>query len=446
MKASNPRPRARPSRPATLLAAAAVAFALAFAVFAAYRIGTGPVTLRLGLFAGSAWRVPNPDTYALYDEIIRRFEKNHPRVRVAYKSGILRDDYSEWLASGILREREPDLFFVLPEDFHLLADIGILHRLDSFLSRSDPLRSAVFFDSAMKAGRQNDIQYAVPVESDPTLLFVNTTLLEREGIPFPSPEWTWDEFYDICARVTRDSDGDGRLDQYGVRGFDWLTALYTNRAPLFDKSAHAGLFDSREVFQSFEFLSRIADLSGDQKIPDFETGNVAFNVSNYSWYRAYGYYPYSILKSGKYKWKATVLPRGPNGKNAADLKTLFLGISSRSPHKREALEFLEFLLTDEGVQTMFMDKSKGIPARKDYMARDVVRNILIKDITLAGNEISPDTLFRSIDDAMIVLNFRRYSEAVSFIGKEIVRLPGGTDQLRQFLSQLNINVGKFLSQ
>lgn len=422
------------------------AIALIVALFSACRIGSPPVTLSFGVFAGSAWRVPNPDTYDLYDEIIRRFEEEHPAVRVTYKSGILRDDYSEWLASGILREKEPDLFFVLPEDFHLLADIGILYPLDSFLSHNGPIRSGVFFDSAMKAGMQNDIQFAVPVESDPTLMFVNTTLLEKEGIPFPSHDWTWNELYDICERVTRDTDGDGQIDQFGIKGFDWLTVLYTNRAPLFDFSGRSGLFNSQEVFQSFEFLSKIAALSGDLKIPDFETGNVAFNVSSYSWYRAYGYYPYSILKSGKYKWKATVLPRGPNGKNAADLKTLFLGISSRSSHRKEALEFMEFILTDEGVQTMFMDKSKGIPARKDYMARDVVRNIMLKDITLVGNEISSDTLFRSIDDAMIIPNFRRYSETVSYISKEIVHIPGGADQLRQFLSQLNINVGKFLSQ
>jgi hypothetical protein len=80
------------------------------------------------------------------------------------------------------------------------------------------------------------------------------------------------------------------------------------------------------------------------------------------------------------------------------------------------------------------------------MDRDVVRNILLKDITLVGNEISTDTLVRSINDAMIIPNFRRYSSAVSFIDKEIVHIPGGTDQLKQFLSQLNINVGKFLSQ
>jgi multiple sugar transport system substrate-binding protein len=404
------------------------------------------VTLDFGSFAGSAWRIPNPDTYILYDEIIRLFEEKHPDIRVVYKSGILRDDYSEWLSSAILKESEPDCFFILPEDFHLLADIGLLFPLDSFLSRSKEIQNAYFFESAMLAGRQNNVQYAVPVESDPTLLFVNTSLLEREGIDFPSQNWTWDEFLSICQKVTKDTDGDGVIDQFGVQGFDWITALYTNRAPLFDYSGRQGLFDSEEVFQSFEFLQKLQAVSHDQKIPDFESGTVAFKVSSYSWYRSYGYYPYSILKSGKYKWKAIVLPRGPNGKNAADLKTLFLGISARSRHKKEALLFLEFILTDEKVQTMFMDKSKGIPARKDFMNRDVVSNILLKDITLAGNEISTDTIVRSIDDAMIIPNFRRYSSAVSFIGKDIARIPGGTDQLKLFLSQLNINVNKFLSQ
>lgn len=425
----------------------------AFAVIALFMMAVSgcsvprkPTVIYLGSFAGSAWRVPNPDTYTLYDTAIALFEAANPDIKVVYKSGILRDDYSEWLAASILNEREPDCFFILPEDIHLFADIGILYPLDSFLARSEAVRKCVFFESAMRAGKLNDTQYAVPVEIDPTLMFVNTTLLEKAGIPFPSDSWSWDDFYDICKKVTRDLDGNGTLDQFGVRGFDWTTALYTNRAPLFSFGGKEGLFDSENVYVSFEFLARLNALSGGRKVPEFDNGTVAFNVSSYSWYRAYGYYPYSILKNSKFKWKTTVLPRGPNGKNAAALKVLFMGVSDRSKHKAEALRFLEFFLTDERVQTLYMQRSKGIPVRKDLLETDFVKQILLKDITLAGNEISTETLSRSIDDAMIIPNFRKFGGAVSLVDKDVMSLPENPGQLRNFLSQLNIRVNNYLAK
>lgn len=428
---------------AKILAPFASLFLLAFFAGCAAEKRT---VLELGTFAGSAWRVPNPDTYVLYDTAIALFEAENPDIKVTYKSGILRDDYSEWLSSRILKEKEPDCFFILPEDFHLFADIGVLYPLDEFLLRSEKIRQCEYFYSAIQAGKQNSVQFAVPVEIDPTLIFVNTTLLERNGIPFPDDSWTWDDFYDICGKVSRDLDGDGFLDQFGVRGFDWTTALYTNRASLFSYGGKEGLFNSEDVFQSFEFLARLNALSAGQKVPEFDSGSVAFNVSSYSWYRAYGYYPYSILKSGKFKWKTTVLPRGPNGENAADLKTLFMGISSRSRHKKEAMRFLEFFLTNEKIQALYMEKAKGLPVRKDLVKTDMVRNILLKDITLAGNEISTDTLVKSIDYAMIIPNFRNYRAAVSFIDKEITSVPENTGQLRNFLSQLNIRINEFLAR
>lgn len=405
-----------------------------------------PVTIELGAFAGSAWRVPNPDTFVLYDDIIARFEQANPGIRVRYKSGILRDDFSEWLSSLILRGKEPDCFFVLQEDLHLFADIGVLHPLDVFIRESYRLQSASIFESAMLAGKLNGIQYAVPVEIDPTLLFVNTSILDREGIAFPEEAWTWDDFLAICAATTKDIDGDGLLDQFGSDGFDWLTALYTNRAPLFDYNGSRAFFDSEEVYNGFVFLDSLNSLSLNQRVPDFESGKVTFSVSSYSWYRAYGYYPYSILKSGKYAWRATVLPRGPSGKNSADLKALFLGVSARSRHKKEALSFMEFLLTDDRTQTQFLEKTKGIPAREDIVRGDAVRSILLKDITLAGNEIGTQTLVDSIADAMLVPAFRRYRPAVSFIEKELADIPANGDQLKNFLSQLNIKINEFLRQ
>ena len=54
-----------------------------------------PDVLKVGVFAGSNWGVPDGDSYAVIDEVIKTFEQEHPGVRVTYVSGVKKEDYSE---------------------------------------------------------------------------------------------------------------------------------------------------------------------------------------------------------------------------------------------------------------------------------------------------------------------------------------------------------------
>ena len=71
------------------------------------------VELRLGIYAGSSWDVPNGHEYELIDQVIGRFEKEHPNVTVIYESGISKEDYSSWLSDTIISGEQPDIFILL---------------------------------------------------------------------------------------------------------------------------------------------------------------------------------------------------------------------------------------------------------------------------------------------------------------------------------------------
>lgn len=52
-------------------------------------------------------------------------------------------------------------------------------------------------------------------------LYFNKTLLEREGLPNPHDlvakgEWTWEKFLEIAKAATKDTNGDGITDQWGI--------------------------------------------------------------------------------------------------------------------------------------------------------------------------------------------------------------------------------------
>src|SRR3712207_3695182 len=93
------------------------------------------ITLRLGIYAGSSWDVQNGNEYKLIDQVIARFEQEHPRVRVVYESGVAKEAYSSWLSDTIVNGEQPDIF-VLPEnDFNLLASTGSLKKLNHFVEK-----------------------------------------------------------------------------------------------------------------------------------------------------------------------------------------------------------------------------------------------------------------------------------------------------------------------
>mgnify|MGYP000891666619 CR=1 FL=1 len=93
--------------------------------------------LRIGVYAGSSWDVPNSRENRVLDNIIRQFEKSHPNVKVVYESGIPKKDYDNWLAEKILKGEQADVFMVPENDFSMLAASGAFKSLDSLISKEE---------------------------------------------------------------------------------------------------------------------------------------------------------------------------------------------------------------------------------------------------------------------------------------------------------------------
>lgn len=116
--------------------------------------------------------MPNDDCYKIIDETIKEFEKEYPNVKVKYTSGILKEDYSEWLSNQALNGALPDVFMVLPEDFTTFASIGILKNLETMLKADASLKKDAFYQGCYDAGTYKGNQYALPYESVPSLMLV----------------------------------------------------------------------------------------------------------------------------------------------------------------------------------------------------------------------------------------------------------------------------------
>ena len=205
------------------------------------------IVLEFGMFTGSNWDVASANSFVIIDKAIAAFEESHPGVTIHYDSGILREDYSEWCARKLLKGEIPDVFMVLDTDFNQYCSLGVLKNLDEAMETDPDFDGTKYFSTALDIGKNSGHQYALPYEVVPTLLFVNKSLLAKEGIEMPDQAWTWNDMYEICRKVTRDTDGDGMLDQFGTYNYNWLNVVHTSGAQLFSEDYTRANFACEEV-------------------------------------------------------------------------------------------------------------------------------------------------------------------------------------------------------
>lgn len=406
------------------------------------------ITIELGIFVGSNWDVANANSYVIIDKAIERFEQEHKKVKIHYYSGILKRDYSEWLSGQLLLGKMPDVLMILSNDFNRLASLGVLKNLEQLMERDTSFDRQEYFTTTLLTGQYKGIQYALPYETVPTLMFVNKTLLQKEGIEVPDSDWTWDDLYEISKNITKDTDGDGHLDQFGTYNYDWLDAAYTNGMVLFEEGDKKINLTNEKVTQSVKFTKQLYDLNQGRKVTqeDFDSGKVAFMPLTFADYRTYKTYPYKIKKYFNFQWDCITLPAGPNGENISEVNTLLMGISNKTKHERLAWEFLKLLTYDEEIQMDIFRYSQGASVLKNVTGSMEAEVILQEYMEESEKVIDNELLSRVIEQGMVAPQFLKYKEAVSLATSEIQGIIENDKNIDSSLKILQNKINQYLKQ
>ncbi|MDD6382914.1 MAG: extracellular solute-binding protein [Selenomonadaceae bacterium] len=399
--------------------------AYAFVFLMLYHMEPQPIVLRVGLFAGSNWGVPEGNSYAVIDQVIARFEAEHPNVKVVYQSGIRRDDYSEWLAGRELAGEMPDVFLIPQDDFDLYADRKALAPLDDLARRDTAFSLDDFYPAPLAFARSmsSGTLYALPVECVPRLMFVNRTLIDREGIALPTDDWTWDDFLAICQKITRDTDGDGRLDQFGVYGYTWQDAVVTSGAKLFRDDGRASCFADSRIEGAIRFTIALHQTQNGQVVTerDFDLGHVAFRPFNFAVYHTYQPYPWRIKKSMDLEWDCIRLPRGPHGENISPVQTLLMGMNAKTRQRQLAWEFLKAVCYDRDNQEQLLQNSAALPVRRGII-EDASTDELFGSTGKQRDSRSPLAVSQVIEEGSVPYRFPGYQAAMMLADRKIQEL------------------------
>ena len=118
------------------------------------------------------------------------------------------DKYEETYTTALNSGEGPDVGYMYNEMFPTYIDAGAVEDMSSYVTDEEKKEYKY-----LSNGNMMDGQYGWPlVTGVPFVLYYNEDILNALGEKAPE---TWDDFARICQEATKDTDGDGKVDQYG---------------------------------------------------------------------------------------------------------------------------------------------------------------------------------------------------------------------------------------
>lgn len=153
------------------------------------------------------WVAPlDDDTVNNWKPLLKDWEKeNDCTVNVKV---VPWDSYEETYTTALNSGEGPDVGYMYNEMFPSYIDSGAVVDMSEYVTDEDKEEYKY-----LENGYIMDGQYGWPlVTGVPFVLYYNEDILADLGETAPE---TWEDFVRICKAATKDTDGDGKIDQYG---------------------------------------------------------------------------------------------------------------------------------------------------------------------------------------------------------------------------------------
>lgn len=330
-----------------------------------------------------------PDEQTAYKNVVKKFEDDHPGVKVKVIVTAA-DQYATKLKAAITGNKMPDVFYFESGDLKAYVNSGILLNLTPYLDKNEKVDINNIWKYGIDLYRydgnmagQGDI-YGMPKDVGPFALGYNKTMFEKEGIPLPDKDkpMTWDEFVDINKKLTKDTNGDGKPDQYGS-GFNVNWALqsfvWSNGADWIDESKTKVTIDDPKFAEALQYF---ADLQNVHKVtPSIEDSQTLDTYQR--WMKGeMGFFPVgpwdmSTYETLPFDYDLIPYPAGLTGKSATWTGSLGIGVSSKSKAPEEAVELVNYLTASREGMEQLVNAKVQIPNLID-MAKEWANNSTTK--------------------------------------------------------------------
>lgn len=266
----------------------------------------------------------------------------------------------------------PDILYI-NEWVPALATRNVLMPLDDLIAQDSEFNLDEFYEGLIDGNRYEEHIYALPQEVSPHAIYYNKDLFDKAGLPYPSDDWTQEEFIETALALTNPSEKQyGFLLEHGYGpALGWV---YRNGGNIFNEDGTKTALDSNEALRAFEFMTEIVEkgispnpaereASGQGTDAQFRNGQVAMFSAGLWMLPPFKEEPLD------FNWDVVSMPVAENQNVPAGI--LNWGISNQTEHKEEAWKVLKYFVGHEGMKRV-AESHMALPGTKDEVANQII--------------------------------------------------------------------------
>lgn len=360
--------------------------------------GSGPGTSGEKVTVRFMTSETDPPSVEVYNQVIKDFEAQHPNVKISLEM-VGADDLYTKLPAAITAQAPPDISQIDPEQAVEFIKEGHLAPVDDLVNSIGP-------DDFIKGSviKVDGHAYSIPYAGSGTVMWIRKDLFDKYNVKVPT---NWDELLAAAKALTKDTNGDGKPDIYGIAlpagqnkwtGHVFNMFMWQNGQTMFDKNLKVTFNTPAtvEALQMYKDLckyapSDIGSYSYYETINAFATGRVA--MAPYM-----GRLLSQVATNNPKLLANTVAIPMPAKKLSANFGSWNCYVMFKdAKHPNEAKEFLKFLTTGPQA-TKFLLTVPGhlVPPLKSLMqAQDFWNDKFVKE-----NEANIKTVFKASESAL----------------------------------------------
>ncbi|GAA4913305.1 ABC transporter substrate-binding protein [Nesterenkonia rhizosphaerae] len=342
---------------------------------------SGQVELRFSWW-GSDHRVQTTN------EIIDMFHEEHPDIRINAEFGDWAG-YWDQLATQTAAGDAPDIIQMDDKYLREYADRGAL------LDLSD-VDTSQFDEATIENGTTDAGLVGITTGLNTLVLVANPSLIEEAGLEMPDDTtWTWDDYAEITATVSEETEAFGSADPNEPGGFQiWLRQ---HGKHLTTEEGELG-FEADDVVEYFEYYLQLMEDGGlppAAVLSEYQNSGPDQSLTGTN-RAAFGYWWTNQLAGLAEASGEDLVPlRFPSQSGNAEENGLWyksamlLSASARTEHPEEVKTFIDFFVNNVEAASI-NGTDRGLPANME------VREAVLED--LEGVELDSAEFISSVED------------------------------------------------
>jgi len=320
-------------------------------------------------------------------ELVQEFNDTHPNIQVKSVNMGNYTALSQKLMASIQTGNQPDVAQAYEAWIANMMEGEVIVPIEEFI-KEDPNFGKkemediypVFINSNTMDGKL----VSFPFNKSVRVQYYNKDILFQNDMDPNKPPKTWEEFRSLCKKLTQDTDGDGKIDQYGttvkISAWQFENLLLQAGGEIMNEENTKPLFNSKAGVQALEYFTNILNKDKTGYLSPGYEGQKDFTAQKVAFYEDSSVSMAFMLRTGiNFNMGISAIPIKETKKNIISGTNVVIFKNEEDRKKEKAAwEFVKWF-TDTEQTARWSELTYYMPVRKSAMEVEALKN------RIAGN-------------------------------------------------------------